>query len=229
MDVYSPLDRFRAESPAQDGCERLSLISESAAREANPWSMHPHPGPLPEGEGDEHRHPGPLLATASLRPEGEGSVADPLPKGKENAARGVGWVMRWAAALGVLAWSASVLVEFGYSVAAEQTLARAARAGAMEATLPRATSHSIEQVIWKRLDERAIPRSGARIALAHNGAPVAGAFHPRPGDHVSITLSVSSKAVLPGWLQAVTAWSDGQPIIVRSERELPGRALNAAP
>jgi hypothetical protein len=166
----------------------------------------------------------------------DGFAADePAPDGLDVAdsargtARGAGWVLRWAAALGVLAWSASVLVEFGYCLAAEQTLARAARAGVMEATLPRATGHSIEQVIWKRLDEWAIPHSGARIALVHNGTPVAGVFQPRPGDRISITLTVSSQAVLPGWLQAVTSWSGDRPITAHAERELPHRFLSTEP
>ena len=50
--------------------------------------------------------------------------------------RGVGWVLAWAGALAVLAIAAGVLTEFAYVLAAERTLTVAARAGAMEATLP---------------------------------------------------------------------------------------------
>ncbi len=138
--------------------------------------------------------------------------------------RGVGWVVRWACVVGVLVWSASLLAEFGYALVAEQSLARAAQAGAVEATLPRATSHSIERVVGGRLEAAAIPRASTRIVLARNGSPVGGAFRPQPGDRVAVALSVPSAAVLPGWLQAMP-WTGGGPITARAERELPSRSL----
>ncbi len=217
MDVLSLSERARAESWCADEAARIGRAFDGAAMEGSAETSHPHPNPLlataslrPKGEGT--RHPSSLLATASLRPEGEGG------------ARGVGWVVRWACAVGVLAWSASLLAEFACALVAEQSLARAARAGAIEATLPRATGQSIHAVVASRLDAAAIPRAGAKMLVSRNGSPVGGAFRPRPGDRVMVTLSVPASAVLPGWLQAVP-WSGGRPITVRAERELPRRTL----
>src|SRR5437764_1142099 len=67
--------------------------------------------------------------------------------------RGVGWVLAWAGALAVLATGAGVLTEFAYVLAAERTLSVAARAGAMEATLPRATYQSVTAAVDGRLNQ----------------------------------------------------------------------------
>src|SRR5262245_2189949 len=64
---------------------------------------------------------------------------------------GIGWVLKWTVAMAVLLYATTVLTEFGYSLAAEQLLAHAARAGALEATLPRATVHTVEQSIRRQL------------------------------------------------------------------------------
>src|SRR5262245_4005386 len=52
--------------------------------------------------------------------------------------RGVAWVLGWAGALGVLAIVCGLLTEFACLASAKHTLSIAARAGAFEATLPRA-------------------------------------------------------------------------------------------
>ena len=64
-----------------------------------------------------------------------------------EAVRGVGWVLRWAAAIAVFGVAGIVLLDFACRLGAEQALARAATAGLREASLPRATSRSVEQSI----------------------------------------------------------------------------------
>src|SRR3954465_13357830 len=64
--------------------------------------------------------------------------------------RGVCWVLAWIGALAVIAVAAGALTEFSYMLAAEHALLVAARAGAMEATLPRATYQSVTAAVDRR-------------------------------------------------------------------------------
>jgi len=191
MDVFSLSDDFR--TVHLPDVEPVSLVSEDGGDQNAGQSRHPHPSPLPKGEG---------IRT-----------------------RGVAWVVRWVAVMGMLAWAAAQVVAFGYQLAAEQTLARAARAGALEATLPRATAASIADVIWTRLDDWAIPRREMQITLTQNGTPLHQQFHPRPGDRVAVTLRVASVSVLPAWLRNVSIAASGRHITAHAVRELPGRSL----
>src|ERR1043165_2882686 len=89
-----------------------------------------------------------------------------------NATRGVRWVLQWAAAIVVLVMATNVLAEFACVVAAEHTLTIAARAGALEATLPRATYESVVATIKRRL--AGYPRlvEQLHVCLLQNGSPV---------------------------------------------------------
>jgi len=139
--------------------------------------------------------------------------------------RGIRWVLKWFAALGVLSFAASSLVEFAYLTAAEQTLARAARAGALEATLPRATMRSITDTVQRRIAAHPALSSRLRLMVENNGRPVVGPHLPQQGDHLSVTLTASTRAVLPHWLRTLRFWESDQPIRVRIERTMPGRVL----
>src|SRR3972149_1143722 len=83
--------------------------------------------------------------------------------------RGVGWVLRWAAALTVLAASAAILLAFAYQLAAERALAGAAAAGLREASLPRATSGSVEAVVRRQLAGRFDVHRATTVELLQNG------------------------------------------------------------
>src|SRR4051812_7046983 len=67
--------------------------------------------------------------------------------------RGIRWVLAWAGALAVITIAFGILTEFAYVLAAERTLSVAARAGAMEATLPRATYQSVMMTVDRRLTQ----------------------------------------------------------------------------
>jgi hypothetical protein len=110
-------------------------------------------------------------------------------------------------------------------MAAERTLARAARAGALEATLPRATRQSIEQLVERRLTCLAVTPGELRIGVEQNGAPVRGVVQAGDGDRLSVAIAVSSDAVLPHWLRGTNFWSGASQIVVRAERRMPGREL----
>jgi hypothetical protein len=142
--------------------------------------------------------------------------------------RGVSWVLKWAAAFGVLFVAACALLQFGYCVAAEQALSRAAQAGALEATLPRATQQSIVKTIERRLTGYSIPTAALRIAVQQNGVPLRRVFRIADDDRISVTLSLSADAALPAWLRAVAFWHGESQIEAWAERRIPDRRLNMA-
>jgi hypothetical protein len=133
--------------------------------------------------------------------------------------------MRWTAAFAVLFVSGSVLAEFAYCVAAEHTVARAARAGALEATLPRATAKSITASITRRLTGFPDAAGRTRLVIHRNGRPVLSRMIVQPSDRISVHVTVPSTAVLPRWLQAVKFWRGNAPIEAHAERNVPGRRL----
>jgi hypothetical protein len=140
--------------------------------------------------------------------------------------RGVGWVLQWFAALATLLFAASTLTQFGYCLAAELALTRAARAAALEATLPRATSHSVTQTIDRRLADYPHWRnSRLRLSVHQNGAPLRGRIRAREGDLFCVTLAAPARDVLPRWLRTVCFWRSDSQIEVRAERQIPSREL----
>src|SRR5262245_17876280 len=79
------------------------------------------------------------------------SASKTTPSPIVAARRGVRWVFQWAAAVAVLAFAATILAEFSYQLVAERQLTLAARAGVVEATLPRANYQSIQDALYARL------------------------------------------------------------------------------
>src|SRR6186997_2751598 len=65
--------------------------------------------------------------------------------------RNIAWTLRWAAALATIAVATSQLIAFAYQLSTEHTLAAAARAGALEATLPRASVRTVTETVARRL------------------------------------------------------------------------------
>ena len=139
--------------------------------------------------------------------------------------RGVVWVLRSASAIAVLCATVTTIAEFGCCLMAEQAATRAVRAGALEATLPRASLASIAASVQRRLGEypRAIGQS--RITVSHNGTPARKGFAPLPDDRIAVTLTVPAEAVLPRWLHRLNFWHDHPPIIATAERRMPGRRI----
>ncbi|HEX2476204.1 MAG TPA: hypothetical protein VHK01_15745 [Lacipirellulaceae bacterium] len=144
--------------------------------------------------------------------------------GQSVRMRGVAWVLRWAVAIVVLCFTGCVLAEFAYSLAAELTLARAARAGALEATLPQATYRSVGETVRRRLAERASWAGQLKLAVQRNGAAVGGAMRAAGGDQMTVTLAVPLRTVLPRWLCAFSFRTASQ-IEVRAVRNVPGEEL----
>jgi hypothetical protein len=139
--------------------------------------------------------------------------------------RGVGWVLRWAAAFGVLWFAGCVLTEFACCLAAERTLGRAARAGALEATLPRANYQSVVDTVTRRLANRVALSEKLALVVHRNGAAVGGALRTVGGDRIAVTLTVPARAVAPNWLSVLSLRTGESQIEVRAERQVPGRVI----
>jgi hypothetical protein len=155
---------------------------------------------------------------------------DPLVDPPQNAVgrlpiRGIGWVLRWAATAAVLAMSLVRLACFGFQLAAEQTLAKSARAGALEATLPRASYESVAQTVERRLGGLVQPSSGWKLYLEQNGKPVRSGIRLQEGDCLSVALVLPGQSALPGWLRPLNLWVSDRSIEARAERRIPGRQL----
>ncbi len=139
--------------------------------------------------------------------------------------RGVGWVLTWASALAVIAFATAILIEFTYVLTAERALHVAARAGAMEATLPRATYQSVAATIERRLANYPSLAERLQLSLQQNGVLVQSQFRQHEGDQIMISLSAPRSAASPGWLQTWTKRQGDSTIHARAERQIPGRRL----
>jgi hypothetical protein len=140
--------------------------------------------------------------------------------------RGISWVLRWAAAIAVLWFAGCVLVEFAYCLAAEHALTGAARAGALEATLPRANFQSVRQTVKRRLAIHAAWEERLTLSVHRNGTAIGGAIQAADGDRLAITLTVPIRAMVPQWLNAFSLRTSASQIEVRAEREVPRRMLD---
>src|SRR6185369_12669864 len=107
----------------------------------------------------------------------EGLIRVPL-----DTRRGVRWVLAWAGALAVLMIAVGILTEFAYVLAAERTLSIAARAGAMEATLPRATYQSVTAAVDRQLNRYPLMAKQVHLRLLQNGTLVQSQFRQHHGD-----------------------------------------------
>ena len=146
----------------------------------------------------------------------------------QSPTRGVCWVLQWAASLAVLLAAVGGLTQFAYLVAAEHALNLAARAGATEATMPRATFQSVNAAIERRLTGLSLQNGQLQVNFLQNGTPVGRQIRPSDGDRISLTISVPSAATLPTWLRKLTPWHTAAPLTARAEREVPGRKLRLA-
>jgi hypothetical protein len=142
--------------------------------------------------------------------------------------RGAGWVLQWAAAVAVLGFTASVLTEFAYLTSAERSLNMAARAGVVEATLPRATVQSITAVVERRLASYPQLNGQLQLSVLQNDTPVDQRLRVGDGDRIAITLSAPTTSLVPGWLRKLLPWRDRASIDAHAERQTPGRKLRPA-
>lgn len=150
------------------------------------------------------------------------------PKTRSVAAhrvRDARWVIKWAAAFAILVIAGATLLEFTYLMAAERTLNFAVRAGAMEATLPRATYDSVRTTIERRLAGCSQMQSQLQMMLLCDGHPVGKRLAASDGARYSVVVKTPAAAALPSWLIKLTTWHSEQPLTAHAERTVPGRQL----
>jgi hypothetical protein len=152
-------------------------------------------------------------------------AAERFIKIPRDTRRGVCWVLAWAGALAVLTIAAGMLIEFAYVLAAERMLLVAARAGAMEATLPRATYQSVTAAVDRRLNQYPSLAAQLHLSLFQNGTLVQSHFRQHDGDHFAITLSGPSSSAVPVWLSTLICWRGDSAIRAHAEQQIPGRKL----
>ncbi|HVT27069.1 MAG TPA: hypothetical protein VHE81_03535 [Lacipirellulaceae bacterium] len=168
----------------------------------------------------------PVVVSCQPTPPALSGDAAQLEAAPPQAPRhGVQWVLQWAAALAVLAFAGSILVEFTYLLVAEHELSIAARAGALEATLPRATPRSVMLVVQNHLTRYPRLAKHLQLTVLQNGSPAARQFRHGDGDRISVRLSASSNDVLPDWLRIMMLWRGDTQIRAYAERQIPGRKL----
>jgi hypothetical protein len=159
--------------------------------------------------------------------------ADPAPARfieiPQDTRRGVCWVLAWAGALAVITVAMSVIAEFAYVLAAERTLLVAVRAGAMEATLPRATYQSVTAAVDRRLSQYPSLAAQVQLSLLQNGTLVQSQFRQHDGDRFVIMLSGPSSAAVPAWLSTLICWRGDSAIRAQAEQQMPGRKLAYRP
>jgi hypothetical protein len=159
-------------------------------------------------------------AGRSLDPPAERFIEIP-----RDTRRGVCWVLAWAGGLAVLTFAATVLVEFAYVFATERALSIAAKAGAMEATLPRATYRSVTAAVERRLTQYPGLVEQLHLSLLQNGVLVQTQVQQHEGDHFAVSLSAPASRAIPDWLRKLTFWRGDPAIHAHAERQLPGRRL----
>lgn len=156
------------------------------------------------------------------------AAIEPTSKPAQVPTRGIHWVFLWASCVAVLVFAASVLTEFAYLVAAEHKLNLAARAGAVEATLPRANDQSIRAVVEHRLVGYPKLARQLQLGISQNGSPAIRPFRSKDGDRIAVTLSAPRSAAVPAWLRTVMFWRNDSQMQVRAESKMPGRKLGPA-
>jgi hypothetical protein len=131
--------------------------------------------------------------------------------------RGVGWVLRWATTLLVLAASVTVLLCFAYQLMAENALKSAAAAGIREAVSERATTSSVENAVRHQLANQMNLGHRTQISLHRNGTLVRGCVGSQAGDQLVVSLSAPAGAALPDWLGRFVLWRQQSALAVRVE------------
>jgi hypothetical protein len=139
--------------------------------------------------------------------------------------RGIRWILKWSAALAVLFVAASQLIEFASLCSAEHSLSLAARAGAFEATLPRANYKSIAAAVDRKLVAYPQLSGQTQLTVLQNGRPISQQLRPGENDRISVTITAPASAFTPHWLLKLPQWSNDTHLTAHAERTTPSHKL----
>jgi hypothetical protein len=137
---------------------------------------------------------------------------------------GVWCVLQWAAAVVILAVVANVLYGFAQRLGTQRSLQLAARAGAIEAVLPRASYHSVRDTIGRRLAGISELESW-ELTLLQNDAHVFRQIAENERDLFIVTVTARMSSTVPAWLQWLPGVGEPSTITVQAEKGRPGRHL----
>jgi len=175
--------------------------------------------------------PKPVLRVVVAEPEID-DAADRAPSSTAanptEQTRGVLWVLRWAATLGVITAAVAFIASFGYIKAADHAIESAARAAVTEATLPRASFESIELVVARRLAHYPQLGGDVQLQVTVDGLPVLGWVHAVGGDLVTVTVAAPRSKMVPAWLTSLGVRQAEHEIVATVERTMPGRKVRVA-
>jgi hypothetical protein len=176
-------------------------------------------------EWDEGALPRERELVSETRPAVVDLGIEPCVEAPRIARRGIGWALAWGAAVAVVAVAGSVLIQLAYVLAAEHALSIAAHAGAMEATLPRATPQSVTASVERRLARYPSLVKQLQLTLLQNDSPARSPLRQHEGDRFSVTLSAPSSSAVPEWLRSLAMWQRDADIQAQAEKLVPGRML----
>ncbi len=92
------------------------------------------------------------------------------------------------------------LAQFFCLIAASEALGQAAKAGAREASLPKATFQSVSAAVERRLGGRSFVRAIDPVRVEVDGRAVYGVVRPQTGEEIVVTVSVASHRATPDLL-----------------------------
>lgn len=149
-----------------------------------------------------------------------------LPYSDEGATglprRGVTWVLAWAASFAMVAAALVIMLRFAALVQAEAALAEAARAGVVEAGLPKATHRTVCRVTTEQLVRKGWPDAELVVVLTKNDRPFSGLCRAQPEDRFAVTVVMPAREALPRWLRLLGSWpADNDELVLASS----GRVL----
>ena len=116
-------------------------------------------------------------------------------------------MLKWALVVLALVVSSLTLYRFSLLLRGEISLVRAAEAGVLEATLPRATARSVSEAVRRQLLQNGHYYEVPQILLSRNGVLVSGPCRSRRGDSWSVQIAARTHDFLPGWL---SRWEPGR-------------------
>jgi hypothetical protein len=146
---------------------------------------------------------------------------------RRSSVRGIGWVLKWAAAIGVLALASILFLDFAYRLVAEQALGRAATGGLRCASLSHGTPLSVNAAMCHELGPDLLRGAQVRVQFG----PPAGrpSLQRQVGAVKSVTISVPATNALPDWLRALSPFFGGELKATRTTAQLTFAALTNYP
>ncbi len=137
---------------------------------------------------------------------------------RPGAARDTRWILRQFVSVVLLVAVVSIGIEYSMLIGAERALAAAAREGAQEALLPKASTSSVSAAVERSLARYRWRSQVAVLPPAINGHLAQRRWQVRSGDRCTVSLTVPHAAVVPNWIARLAWFGNSQPLSVSATR-----------